>query len=158
MCSQLLGCKSCGRQMLGKYVIFGIFCFFFFPSKQAKKRSKQSRNDRATANFDEFNKISYISVIFGPKIMLLGSCEGHGYWSHVQAGRCMALQLQVAGFVDIIFVSFYSGTHKKCILCGQLSHQTSNGWLHGGEGQVHFFQTPLYSYLLQYSVWFKFTM
>ena len=53
------------------------------PSKQAQERSKRSRNDWVTANFDEFHKISYISVIFGPKIMLLGSCDGHGYWSHV---------------------------------------------------------------------------
>ena len=54
-----------------------------FPSKQAQEHSKRSRNDWVTANFDEFHKISYISVIFGPKIMLLGLCDGHGYWSHV---------------------------------------------------------------------------
>ena len=101
--------------------LFGIFRFFFFPLKQAQERSKRSRNDRVTANFDGFNKISYIPVTCGPKIMLLGSCEGHGCWSHVQAGRCTASWLQVADFVDIIFVS-------------------------------------LYSYLLQYSVWSKFTV
>ena len=56
------------------------FSELFFPSKQAQEHLKQSRNDRVTANFDEFNKISYISVIFGPKIMLLCSCECHGYW------------------------------------------------------------------------------
>ena len=96
MCSQLQACKSCARHLLGKYVNSEIFCFFFFPSKQVQACSKRPRNDRVTANFNEFNKISYISVIFGPTIMLLGSCEGHGHWSHVQAGRCMASQLQVA--------------------------------------------------------------